>query len=672
MSIESEIGKPDNRDTVIVRNADNKDIIRVLESQFAKAVREAAPIAYRFKGKDRMETARNIYTSLKNDVIYEKDGFGYQDIRLPRRFWNTRKGDCKSFTLNTLAIWSNLYPDDDVIFKYAGYYDENPPPTHVYGLVGKKGEKPIIIDGCWPFFNSEKTPSFTQRSNPMDVRILSGVGDCGIQFTPEAKAMYNRVYSSLTSQREKEAFKEFLYKKMMLELNKEEYVNGTITPECMYDNICAIEGIGRASAAKKAKRKAKAKKFLHWFNAAALFLGRAAFLLFVTLNVNGLASKLADLHKWGKDTGVMNTWYMFGGNTKKFLQIIERGAKKKKLFLSKKAKEKYEQRYGPLSPNEVTYEQGTKVSGIGVLPALAAAALAVVPILAGIIPKMIDGFRAGAKAGIPGASKQAGGLIGEGTDLVNANMANGYNPATGDLVNSFLPPGQSAMSHSKVDSRAIEPNKGGIVWDLKKFYTPIADPTAPDDTVGVELPPDANTVIPAGSPDGTVSIPPDAPNIPDEHAADMAQLAPLLKTLAATGLATAGSVMSQSQNPNIRKWGGALDGAESALTGQALHKAGYHEDAKFHEGLHAGTRINMVGVAFWGGLAYLALSGGDKKKISGVGDFAKEHPWMTFFTVGAAIAVVGDAIHKPIVVNTSNQLPAEMQMPQLQTPEINL
>jgi len=223
-------------------------------------------------------------------------------------------------------------------------------------------------------------------------------------------------------------------------------------------------------------------------------------------------------------------------------------------------------------------------------------------VLAGIVPKMIDGFRAAGKAGIPGASKQAGGLIGEGTDLINANTANGYNPTAGGIVNSFLPPGQSANAHGAVDSRAVQPNKGGIVFDLKKFYTPIADD--PTDA-GVTIPPDANTAVPAGSPDGTVSIPPDAPNIADEHAADMETLAPLLKNLAATGLATAGAVMSQSQNPNIRKWGGALDGAESALTGQALHRAGYHDDAKFHESLHAGLRINVAGVLFWGGVLYV-------------------------------------------------------------------
>ena len=82
----------------------------------------------------------------------------------------------------------------------------------------------------------------------------------------------------------------------------------------------------------------------------------------------------------------------------------------------------------------------------------------------------------------------------------------------------------------------------------------------------------------------------------------METLGPLLKTVSSVGLTTAGAVMSQSQNPNIRKWGGALDGAESALTGNALRRAGYPADAAYHDKLSKGTTINLVPVlAFIGG-----------------------------------------------------------------------
>ena len=611
MSLHTEIGKPEYKDTVIVKDAENKDIIRVLESQYINAVRDAAPIAYRFKGKDRTETARNIYTALKNDITYEKDGFGVQDIRLPKRFWHTAKGDCKSFTLNTLAIWGNLYPEDQTHFKYASYSD-SPIPSHVYAVIKPKGEKQIIIDGCWTFFNSEKTPSFTQQSKSMDVRVLSdNIADTGLQFTPEAKQYYSRIYHSLPTAAAREDFKNFLRKKMMLEINKEHYVNGTIDAACMYENICAIEGIGKV----KHKGKGKGKKFLHWFNAAALFVGRAAFLLFVTTNVNGLASKLQQLHKWGKDAGIMNTWYTLGGNQKKLLQIINRGATKKKLFLSKAAKHKYEQRYGALSPNEIAFEKGVhgvtpKDLGIGefsigVLPALAAAAVAVVPILGALLPKMIQGFRAAAPAH-PEAAKWAAGTINEGADIVAAHQANGYNPTAGELANGFLPAGQHAQESGQLDPRVFSqsgaaPAKGGgVVFDISKFYLPIAG----DDT---PAPADANTTIPGGSADGSIQVETYKPekNGLDKFTDTMNTLGPLLNNVAQVGLHTAGAVMSQSQNPNIRKWGGAMEGAEGVLTAQALRKAGYANEARFHEQVHAGGRLNMASVLFYGGLLYV-------------------------------------------------------------------
>jgi hypothetical protein len=604
MSLKSEIGKPDYRNVVMVQNGINSDIIKVLESQFPQAVKDAAPIAYRFRGRDRMETAKNIYTALKNDITYQKDREGYQDIRMPRRFWHTGKGDCKSFTINTLAIWSNLYPNDDVRFKYASYGDDKT-PTHVYPVVRGGGEE-IIIDGCWVFFNSEKTPTFSHKSKNMQVRVLSGPGEDVLQFTPEAKEFYGTIYSSLPMA-QRENFKKTLLQKAMLDQTKKAYVEGTIDEHCFYENICAIEGIGRA------KHRGRGKKFLHWFNAAALFLGRASFLLFVTLNVNGLASKLAQLIKWGHADRVMDAWYMFGGNVKKFKKIIERGKNKKKLFLSKKAKRRYEERYGPLSPNEVAYEKGVHGTSIGLLPPAAAAALSAVPIIAGLVPKIIAGFREAAPQH-PEALKWANGTAGEGRDLVDANQANGYNPSGADLTSAFLPDGENHMTGGARLDPSLHGGRsggggGGIVFDMKKFYTPIADDA---DTP----PPDANTDTAAATDTGAIQVPPDAPVPQDSMSNTMDTLGPLLKNLAETGLNTAGAVMAQSKNPKIRQWGGALDGAESVLTGRALHRAGYHDDARYHAQLHAGTRINVPGVIFWAailGVGYNVMNKGAQK-----------------------------------------------------------
>ena len=591
MSLQSEIGAPKNRYAVKHHDGVNADIQKALENAFARSVKEAAPIAYRFKGADRIATAENIYKYLKNVIQYEKDPDGYQDIRLPKFFHHSRVGDCKSFTLNTLSIWANLYPSDKIYFFYAAY-DGGKTPTHVYALIEPKNEPAIIIDGCWYFFNSEKDYTLGFKSKNMQIRELSGIGF--IQPHSEAPGEYlNKIYRTLDA-RGKSEFRDLLQKKIAFEAVKDLREGNHINAiECL-QKIEAIEGIG---AHKKKHKKGGGKKFLHWFNAAALFVGRAAFLFFVTLNVNGLASKLQQLNKWGKLGGVLNTWYTLGGNQKKFIQIINKGAGKKKLFLSKKAKQKYEQRYGALSPNEVAYQKGVhgEISG----PEVAAAAIAVIPVLAALIPKMINGFRdAGAKG-----QHEAAGMINEGHDLVNQMSNSGYAP-NHSAIDAFLPSGQSAAYRGAYDPHAAgQKNKYGVVFDLKKFYTPISDdPAAPVD----DTPPPAgsNTAIPGGSPDGTIQVTPPA-NPMDKFNQEMQTLGPLLSTVAQVGLTTAGTVMSQSKNPNVRKWGGALDGAESVLTAQALRKAGYPGDARYHEDLHGGGRLNVAGVLFWSGLAYV-------------------------------------------------------------------
>jgi len=162
------------------------------------------------------------------------------------------------------------------------------------------------------------------------------------------------------------------------------------------------------------------------------------------------------------------------------------------LFLSKKAKAKYEQRYGPLSPNEVAYQKGVhgEISG----PEIAAAAVAVIPVLAALIPKMVDAFRS---AG-PQGHQMAAGLINEGHDLVDNVKKNGF-PLDGDILNTFGG-GDSGMALDK-NGRPIHltPGKEGGVSYVFNWHNlkPISDYIADDFSISDDVPP----VVP--SPDDT-------------------------------------------------------------------------------------------------------------------------------------------------------------------------
>jgi len=591
----SGLAAPDNKISVDVKDGMNEDIIDVMEKRFPSAVKEAAPVAHKFKGHNRLDTARLLWHWLRTNIQYQKDPDGVQDIRMPRYFHHHKAGDCKSFTLNSLALWHNLYPEDKIRFFYAGYGDGTKTPTHVYGKIQPaNGDREIIIDGCWYFVNSEKKYSFGKYSPNMQVRTLSGFESAQVNGYDVA-GMYEAL-SPYDRGRVEHCISDLVQLKL-LELAKKHEIK---TPE---EILRHLDGIEQGIA--KRHRGGGGKKILHYINAAALFLGRAAFLLFVTLNINGLASKLGQLVKWGKANGIMDMWYIMGGNIKKFKKIIDRSQKKKKLFLSKKARMKYEARYGPLSPGEIAYEKGVhgEIGG----PEIAAAVIAVIPVLAGIIPKMIDGFR---KAGAAG-HKEAAGLINEGKDMATAVERQGY-PIDSNTVNAFLPNGQTTETGARPGNNAAFTPKTGSAPVSFKFdwrnLNPIGEISADGTDTAEQQAYDAQHYpAPADNTPAPSSTYTPTPGTPTDQFADtMKTLGPILQTVTTAGLQTAANVLSQSKNPNIQHWGNALGGAESVLTGHVLRQGGYTQEANMHDQIHKGTVINLFPIAL-GGAALFAV-----------------------------------------------------------------
>lgn len=558
MDISREIGKPEYKTHIDVEKAINPDIRATLEKRFPEAVRYAKPIAYRYKGDTRMATLRNIYNSLKNDITYRKDPEGYQDIRMPRYFWNTKTGDCKSFSLNSLAIYHCLYPEDPLYFFYAGYYDDQgrpaKVPTHVYGLIEPKNQAPIILDGCWYFFNSEKGYTLGFKSKNMQVRTLYGIGGGPAPSRAEANAAFDKIYRSLDPQG-KADLKQALHNRLNAEIVMMQHGQGEISAIDAIEELCAIEGLGKAK-----KHKGRGKKALHWFNTVALFLGRAAFLLFVTLNVNGLASKMAKLILWKKFDKINNLWYTLGGNQGKFQKIIQRGAKKKALFLSKKARERYETNFG--GKRDAT---GKLISGhddyIGVAPAIAAAALAAIPVIASLVPKMIEAFKSH-----PQGQADATEMANQGKDVVDSVAAQGYHPDAG-TINSMLPPGESAdLTAPMPEAAQRQDGAATLQADLEEEMNGI------EDHIG-----DAGDVF--------------------------AALAPALGSLAQVGMSELGKVVSKSRNKNVRAIGdGTIGIASEGFAAYAAQRAGYGADAAFLR-KHASRKKGMNPLVLVGGAA---------------------------------------------------------------------
>jgi hypothetical protein len=153
--------------TVVKRNATNSELQAAIEAAIPQAVVQTKSIASRYKGKNEAETCKKIFDYLKNNINYRADGPD-QAVRLPSGLMRTTQGDCKSYSVFTSAILSNLGIPHSLV--YASYDPKDPTPSHIY-VVTDKG---CIIDAVYGRFNAEKKPSF-KKLKKMNISYIAGV-----------------------------------------------------------------------------------------------------------------------------------------------------------------------------------------------------------------------------------------------------------------------------------------------------------------------------------------------------------------------------------------------------------------------------------------------------------------------------------------------------------------
>lgn len=473
-SIFPELGKPDNKTHIEVDTAVNSDIRDVLHKLLPKATEEARPLAKYFKGATPLETARNIWNYERSIITYKRDSEENQDIRMPRRFHHDKDGDCKTFSLNALAIYKAVYPSLPVAYKFTAYRPGAKIPSHVYAVVKDYGGNNIIIDGCYNFFNSEKKYTFTLPLKfDMQVRVLSGL---------ELPTQFDDLYKSLSPEN-KLKVKSLMQAKLELDRLKQLQAGGTISDSDMLSGIASIEqSLGAAKAKKKHSAGSNA---LHWLDIATLAIGRGAFDAVIALNLNGLADKLLIIHdkypaQWKK---LALVYYDLGGYEKALLKAAKIGVKHKPLFLSKKAKARYEKKFGADARAEglkgmddctlcelVTGD--VLINGIAVAPAVAA--VAATPVLAAIIPAIKKAFTA------VGDTQNAEEMQNQGADLVEATKPG----APMDLNN---PANIAIPSPPPVDNTLppLPPTPAGVVPDdSNSFLSDIPDAFGLSDNIG--------------------------------------------------------------------------------------------------------------------------------------------------------------------------------------------
>lgn len=277
-------------DSVYKSKADNKDIRDLLEKLVPKATSQMVEFSKRFKASTDEQTCRNIFNYLMNHFTYVADG-EEQIIKMPSALLKKKVGDCKSYSLFTASILENLKIPYTIVYTS---YNANPIPQHVY-IITQKG---CIIDAVYGKFNQEKPPTFKYKKN-MNVRYMAGIsgncgcsGDCGCGM-------------GIAGKQERQAKR--AEKKEVRQEKRE---------------------------VRKEKVKQTLKKVGQGAKTIGLAPARAMFMTLISLNVDGLASKLAKT----STTNLLNAWLKLGGDRTKLASAISKGASRpvKKLgFLAK-------------------------------------------------------------------------------------------------------------------------------------------------------------------------------------------------------------------------------------------------------------------------------------------------------------------------------------------------
>jgi hypothetical protein len=153
--------------TVVKRNASNIDLQRAIEAAIPTAVAQMKQRSNEFKGKTEAETCKKIFDYLKNQISYKADG-AEQQVRVPSGLIRTRQGDCKSYSVFTSAVLTNLGIPHKLV--YASYDPNDSTPTHIY-VVTNNG---CIIDAVYGKFNAEKKAS-NKKYKDMNISYISGV-----------------------------------------------------------------------------------------------------------------------------------------------------------------------------------------------------------------------------------------------------------------------------------------------------------------------------------------------------------------------------------------------------------------------------------------------------------------------------------------------------------------
>lgn len=168
---------------VINGNGYTNDIINAVVSVYEKDHEQAKEFANQFRGKNEVETCRNLFWWVVQHIAYKIDPVGVQMVKTPGRTVADGTADCKSMTILIASCLRSL--NIKHVIRFAGYNGGD--FTHVYTVAYIDGKQitvdPVVRVQGRPMFNYEE--KFTKKQDMQGTKVvyMAGIGGAAEDYS---------------------------------------------------------------------------------------------------------------------------------------------------------------------------------------------------------------------------------------------------------------------------------------------------------------------------------------------------------------------------------------------------------------------------------------------------------------------------------------------------------
>ena len=165
---------------VLIDDQNTSDIVQGILDNHENYQNEYDKISEMFIGDNEVETARNVFDFLKQNVPYYVEPIEKQTLRSPSAILSMKQGaDCKSYASFINGIISSLNRKGifrvPLAYRFASYRYDTKEPQHVFAVLYPGTKNEVWVDPVLAKFDQKKEPVFIKdKKIKMALIAMSG------------------------------------------------------------------------------------------------------------------------------------------------------------------------------------------------------------------------------------------------------------------------------------------------------------------------------------------------------------------------------------------------------------------------------------------------------------------------------------------------------------------